>query len=91
MTSYSNTHLVELALRLIRTTDVDAVLAGAVETLAETCQDARWAIFHRLEDGPGDHRGPQEDGARGPRSLRLGHQSFGYSIPLSIEGGPHRL
>jgi len=51
MTSYSNTHLVELALRLIRTTDVDAVLTGAVETLAETCQDARWAIFHRLEDG----------------------------------------
>ena len=41
MTSYSNTHLVELALRLIRTTDVDAVLTGAVETLAETCQDAR--------------------------------------------------
>ena len=37
MTSYSNTHLVELALRLIRTTDVDAVLAGAVETLAESC------------------------------------------------------
>ena len=51
MTSYSNTHLIELALRLIRTTEMDEVLTGAVEVLAETCRDARWAIFHRLEDG----------------------------------------
>ena len=50
MTS-SNAHLIDLALRLIRTSDIDDVLAGAVETLAESCQDARWAIFHRLEDG----------------------------------------
>ncbi len=50
MTS-SNAHLIDLALRLIRTSDIDDVLAGAVEVLAESCQDARWAIFHRLEDG----------------------------------------
>lgn len=51
MNEHSNTHLIELALRLIRTTEVDAVLRCAVEVLAQSCPDARWAIFHRLEDG----------------------------------------